>query len=96
LVADHQKLIKKSSKMILSPKMEAFDLNREPDKMHDAYGRTGTSSIVVVVVGAFRDSCKNHCTIRKSRRVGEAKRNSLDLPKIKRVDGYGRERRGLL
>jgi hypothetical protein len=40
LVADHQKLIKKSSKMILSPKMEAFDLNREPDKMHDAYGRT--------------------------------------------------------
>jgi hypothetical protein len=40
LVADHQKLIKKSSKMILSPKMEAFDLGREPDKMHDAYGRT--------------------------------------------------------
>jgi hypothetical protein len=40
LVADHQKLIKKSSKMILSPKMEAFDLSREPDKMHDAYGRT--------------------------------------------------------
>jgi hypothetical protein len=40
LVADHQKLIKKSSKMILSPKMEAFDLGREPEKMHDAYGRT--------------------------------------------------------
>src|SRR4029078_3885485 len=31
LVADHQKLIKKSSKMILSPKMEAFDLGRETD-----------------------------------------------------------------
>jgi uncharacterized protein (DUF1501 family) len=40
LVADHQKLIHKSSKMILSPKMEAFDLSREPEKMRDAYGRT--------------------------------------------------------
>ncbi len=40
LVADHQKLIHKSSKMILSPRMEAFDLNRESDKMRDAYGRT--------------------------------------------------------
>ena len=40
LVADHQKLIKKTSKMILSPRMEAFDLGREPEKMHDAYGRT--------------------------------------------------------
>src|SRR5436305_5202426 len=30
LVADHQKLIHKSSRMILSPRMEAFDLNREP------------------------------------------------------------------
>ncbi len=40
LVADHRKLIQKSSKMILSPKMEAFDLSRESDKMHDAYGRT--------------------------------------------------------
>jgi hypothetical protein len=40
LVADHEKLIKKSSKMILSPKMEAFDLGRESEKMRDAYGRT--------------------------------------------------------
>src|SRR5262249_5208239 len=40
LVADHQKLIHKSSKMILSPKMEAFDLGRESEKMRDAYGRT--------------------------------------------------------
>jgi hypothetical protein len=40
LVADHQKLIHKSSKMILSSRMEAFDLSRESDKMHDAYGRT--------------------------------------------------------
>ena len=40
LVADHQKLIRKSSNMILSPRMEAFDLNKESDKMRDAYGRT--------------------------------------------------------
>jgi Protein of unknown function (DUF1501) len=40
LVADHQKLIHKSSSMILSPQMDAFDLSREPQKMHDAYGRT--------------------------------------------------------
>ncbi|HVT29237.1 MAG TPA: DUF1501 domain-containing protein [Lacipirellulaceae bacterium] len=40
LVADHQKLIRKSSSMILSPRMDAFDLSREPEKMRDAYGRT--------------------------------------------------------
>jgi hypothetical protein len=40
LVADHQKLIRKSSNMILSPRMEAFDLSKESDKMRDAYGRT--------------------------------------------------------
>lgn len=40
LVADHQKLIKKSSEMIQSPRMAAFDLSQESDKMRDAYGRT--------------------------------------------------------
>jgi hypothetical protein len=40
IVADHRKLIRKSSEMILSPKMEAFDLANESDKMRDAYGRT--------------------------------------------------------
>jgi hypothetical protein len=40
IVADHGKLIRKSSDMILSPKMEAFDLSKESDKMRDAYGRT--------------------------------------------------------
>jgi hypothetical protein len=39
IVADHRKLIRKSSEMILSPRMEAFDLSNEPDKMRDAYGR---------------------------------------------------------
>lgn len=40
LVADHQKLIGKSSTMIESPRMAAFDLSQESDKMRDAYGRT--------------------------------------------------------
>jgi hypothetical protein len=40
LVRDHQKLINKSSDMIQSPRMAAFDLSKEPDKMRDAYGRT--------------------------------------------------------
>jgi hypothetical protein len=40
IVADHRKLIRKSSTMILSPRMEAFDLSKEADKMRDAYGRT--------------------------------------------------------
>lgn len=40
LVADHQKLISKSSAMIQSPRMAAFDLSQENDKMRDAYGRT--------------------------------------------------------
>jgi hypothetical protein len=40
IVADHQKLIKKSSEMILSPRMVAFDLEEESDSMRNAYGRT--------------------------------------------------------
>src|ERR1043165_9727867 len=40
LVVDHQKMIRKSSNMIQSPKMEAFDLSRESEKMRDAYGRS--------------------------------------------------------
>jgi hypothetical protein len=40
IVADHGKLIRKSSDMILSPRMDAFDLSREAEAMRDAYGRT--------------------------------------------------------
>jgi hypothetical protein len=40
IVADHRKLIRKSSEMIMSPRMEAFDLEKEPGSMRDAYGRT--------------------------------------------------------
>ncbi|HEX4412771.1 MAG TPA: DUF1501 domain-containing protein [Lacipirellulaceae bacterium] len=40
LVKDHQKLVDKSSTMIQSPRMAAFDLSKESDKMRDAYGRT--------------------------------------------------------
>jgi len=39
-VAEHQKLYAKAAKMITSAKMEAFQLEREPDSMRDAYGRS--------------------------------------------------------
>jgi uncharacterized protein (DUF1501 family) len=38
--SEHRKLYERASKMILSPDMKAFDLNNEPDKLRDAYGRT--------------------------------------------------------
>jgi len=38
VVADQQKLVKRATDMIHSPKMEAFDLEREPQKLRDAYG----------------------------------------------------------
>lgn len=38
VVADQQKLLQRASDMIHSPKMEAFDLAREPQKVRDAYG----------------------------------------------------------
>ncbi len=44
LVADHRKLLDNASQMILSPKMEAFDIAREPVKMRDAYGQTSFGS----------------------------------------------------
>jgi uncharacterized protein (DUF1501 family) len=39
-VADHQKLYDQASRMILSPQMQAFDLDKESDKLREAYGRT--------------------------------------------------------
>jgi hypothetical protein len=36
--ADQQKLVKRAADMIHSPKMEAFDLDREPQKLRAAYG----------------------------------------------------------
>lgn len=40
IVANHRKLIRESSEMILSPRMEAFDLEKESESMRDAYGRS--------------------------------------------------------
>ena len=37
-VDDHHSLYDKSSRMVLSPSMNAFDLEREPDKVREAYG----------------------------------------------------------
>ncbi|TWT37254.1 hypothetical protein KOR34_22010 [Posidoniimonas corsicana] len=39
VVADHRKLIEASSEMILSPKMEAFDLDLEDQRTRDEYGQ---------------------------------------------------------
>jgi hypothetical protein len=40
IVANHRKLVDSAAEMILSPKMQAFDLDREESKIRDAYGRT--------------------------------------------------------
>ena len=37
-VADHKKVYSQAAKMILSPKMDAFDLDKEPQKIRDQYG----------------------------------------------------------
>ncbi len=40
VVDSHKKLVGKASQMILSPQMDAFDLDQESDATRDAYGRT--------------------------------------------------------
>jgi uncharacterized protein (DUF1501 family) len=40
LVKDHQTLYDQTSQMVLSPRTRAFDLEREPEKLRDAYGRS--------------------------------------------------------
>ena len=37
-VGDHRKLYGKASKMVLSPQMNTFDIQREPEKVREAYG----------------------------------------------------------
>jgi hypothetical protein len=37
-VADHQKVYAQAAKLVLSPKMQAFDINQEPQSARDAYG----------------------------------------------------------
>ncbi|RUL86307.1 DUF1501 domain-containing protein [Tautonia sociabilis] len=39
VVAQHQELYRQSSGMVLSPRMEAFDLGQEPEALRDSYGR---------------------------------------------------------
>lgn len=39
VVADQEKLVRRASEMIHSPKMEAFDLSREPEKLRESYGQ---------------------------------------------------------
>lgn len=44
LVENHRRLVDNAAQMILSPKMEAFDIERESEKMRDAYGRNSTGA----------------------------------------------------
>ncbi len=41
LVKDHQSLYSQTAHMVLSPRVKAFDLEGEPAKVRDTYGRTG-------------------------------------------------------
>jgi hypothetical protein len=40
LVKDHQALYGQTARMVLSPRTAAFDLQREPNRLRDAYGRS--------------------------------------------------------
>ncbi len=40
-VHDHQTLYHQTARMVLSPRVQAFDLRAEPDRVRDAYGRSG-------------------------------------------------------
>ena len=39
-VRDHQTLYEQTARMVLSPRARAFDLDREPDRVRDTYGRS--------------------------------------------------------
>jgi uncharacterized protein (DUF1501 family) len=39
-IAEHRGLYQKAARMVLSPKMEAFDLSREPETVRAAYGQS--------------------------------------------------------
>jgi len=39
-VRDHQALYRQTAQMVLSPRVRAFDLTQEPERVRDAYGRT--------------------------------------------------------
>lgn len=44
VVADHRKQTERTADMVLSPRMAAFDLEKEPKSMHDAYGKGNFAS----------------------------------------------------
>jgi hypothetical protein len=48
VVADHRKLVRRASEMVLSERMEAFEVERETQAMRDAYGhsRFGTGCLL--------------------------------------------------
>jgi hypothetical protein len=40
VVREHQSLYRQTARMVLSPRTTAFELDREPDRIRDAYGRS--------------------------------------------------------
>src|SRR5262249_6838297 len=38
--ADHQKIYAQAAKLVLSPKMAGFDIDKEPQNVRDAYGKS--------------------------------------------------------
>jgi hypothetical protein len=40
-VRDHQTLYRQTARMVLSPRVHAFDLSAEPEKVRETYGRSG-------------------------------------------------------
>ena len=44
VVADHRKLTERAAEMILSPSMKAFDLEKEPSQLREAYGEGNFAS----------------------------------------------------
>jgi uncharacterized protein (DUF1501 family) len=82
IVADHRKLLRKASEMVLSPRMEAFDVERESPAMRDAYGRSrfGTGCLLarrlveagVTFVEVMANGWDTHeDNFARSRRLGE-------------------------
>jgi uncharacterized protein (DUF1501 family) len=69
-VAEKQQVYERTARLVLSPRVGAFDLSGEPDKLRDAYGRTnfgqgcllarrlieqGTSFVEVISTGSISD-----------------------------------------
>ena len=71
-VSDHQKIYAQASRLVLSPKMEGFNLDKEPQKVKDAYGSVRVRSRLHARPSADRD--RRHLRRGLARSVGHASR----------------------